>query len=183
MSGGTFGRRCRIVAAIVACTAGLVSGPGLWSRAAAADAGGVTGCTATALRLTVRGLGDAAGSSYYSIDLTNMSSRTCTLEGYPRVSFVSAPDGHRLGARAGHDPVYPGRRVILRSGRGAHARLRVGTAPDYPVAACHPVTVRWIRVRVRAAAGSLYASFAGTTCELPATPILSVARLQPGWGA
>jgi len=72
MSGGKFHRGGLIVAAIVACGAGLMSGPGLWPRPASANAAGLAGCTAAALRLTVRGLGAAGGSGYYSIDLTNM---------------------------------------------------------------------------------------------------------------
>jgi len=181
MSGGKFHRGGLIVAAIVACGAGLMSGPGLWPGPASANATGLAGCTAAALRLTVRGLGAAGGSGYYSIDLTNMSGRTCTLAGYPRVSFVSAPDGRQVGATAGHDPVYADRLVILRPGREAHARLRVGASRDYPEPACHPVSVRWMRVYMPAAAAPLYADFAGTACAAAAARVLSISRIQPGW--
>lgn len=207
MSRGAFHRGWLIVAAVAACGAGLVSRPGLWpgsaamdtvglvsmARAAAGSAAsplarplahtGVADCTAASLRLTVTGLGVAAGSSYYSINLTNMSGRRCALEGYPRVSFVSAPDGHQLGAAAGHDPVYPGRRVILRPGHDAYARLQAGASGNYPAPACHPVMVRWLRVYPPAAAAPLYAGFAGSACTVAAARLLSISRIQPGWGA
>lgn len=182
MSTGKFHRGCLIVAAVAACGAGLMVSPGLGPRPARADAAGLARCTAAALRLTVRGLGAAGGSGYYSIDLTNMSERTCTLAGYPRASFVSAPDGHQLGAAAGHDPVYPGRLVILRPGRGAHARLRVGASRDYPEPACHPVSVGWLRVYLPARAAPLYAGFAGTACAATAARVLSISRIQLGLG-
>jgi hypothetical protein len=130
----------------------------------------------------VSSLGVAAGSTYYSINFTNMSGRTCSLEGYPRASFVSAA-GRQIGAAGGHDPAYPRRQVILRPGHAAHARLRAGTPWDYPAPACHPVTVRWLRVYVPADRVPLYAGFAGMTCADVAARILGVSRVQPGWGA
>lgn len=178
MSAATFHRRCIIVAAVAACSAGLLAGQGLPAGSvtvAAAD------CNAAELRLTVTGLGMAAGSTYYSIDFTNMSGRTCSLEGYPRASFVSAAGG-QIGAAAGRDPVYPVRRVILRPGHAAHARLRVGTPSDYPAPACRPVTVRWLRVYVPAGQVPLQRGFAGMTCAVATTRILGVSRVQPGWG-
>jgi len=181
MSRGMFHRGCLIVAVVVACGTGLISGPGLWSRPATADAAGVARCTAAAIRLTVAGLGDAAGSSYYSIDLTNMSGRNCSLDGYPRASFVSAPGGHQLGSAAGHDPVYSRRRIILRPGRGAHAKLRVGTSRDYPEPVCGPVTVRWLRVYVPGAAVPVYTGFHGSTCAGAAARTISISRVHQGW--
>lgn len=180
MSNKMFRRGCLVVA-VVAC-AGLVSGPGLSFRPATADAAGLAACTAAAIRLSVTGLGAAAGNSYYSIHLTSMSGRDCVLKGYPRVSFVSAPGGHRLGVAAGHDPAYPARRVILRPGGEAHARLQVGTSGDYPAPVCHPVTVRWLRVYLPATAVPLYTGFDGSTCAGASAHILSISRVQRGGG-
>ncbi len=210
MSGGKFYRRHVIVAVVAACSAGLLAGAGLGSRAVTADAAdpasaagspltgsplssaarppappartGLASCRAAVLRLTVSSLGVAAGSTYYSIHFTNMSGRACSLEGYPKASFVSAA-GRQIGAAAGHDPAYPRRQVILRPGHDAHARLRAGTPWDYPVPACHPVTVRWLRVYVPADRVPLYAGFAGMACADAAARILGVSRVQPGWGA
>ncbi len=176
-----FRRGCLVVAVAVACGAGLVSGPGLRPGPADAQAAGLAACTAATVRLTVSGLGAAGGSSYYSINLTNMSGQDCVLSGYPRVAFVSAPGGHRLGAAAGRDPAYRARRVILRPGCDAHARLRASTSADYPGPVCHPVAARWLRVYLPAATVALYAGFDGSTCTVAAARVLSISRLLPGW--
>lgn len=49
------------------------------------------------------GLGDsdgAAGTIYQTVILTNESSKTCDLYGYPGVSFVTGAGGHQIGAPA-----------------------------------------------------------------------------------
>ena len=62
---------------------------------APSQAGAAPACATSALKVTVpKGQGNAAaGSSYYPIQFTNASGTSCTLYGYPGVSFVTAPDG------------------------------------------------------------------------------------------
>lgn len=60
---------------------------------------GPSGCATTALTASLGPGSGAAGSSYYPIEFTNASSTTCTLYGYPGVSFVTA-SGVQVGAAA-----------------------------------------------------------------------------------
>jgi len=63
-------------------------------------------CVTSALKVAVpRGQGNgAAGSSYYPIQFTNASGTSCTLYGYPGVSFVTAPGGRQIGIAATRNP-------------------------------------------------------------------------------
>ena len=60
-------------------------------------------CTAAALDvwLNTAGVG-SAGRLTYELNFTNLSSRTCTLFGYPGVSGINQ-SGHQLGFAAGRD--------------------------------------------------------------------------------
>ncbi len=46
------------------------------------------------------GSGGAAGSTYVHLALRNTGSSTCTLQGWPGVSFVGGGDGSQIGAAA-----------------------------------------------------------------------------------
>ncbi len=63
-------------------------------------------CATSALRASVpTGQGNgAAGSSYYPIVFTNVSGASCTLYGYPGVSFVTGVGGSQIGIPAAWSP-------------------------------------------------------------------------------
>src|ERR1700736_3708798 len=74
---------------------------------AVAGASGVPRCTTADLVVWLDTQGNgAAGSSYYSLELTNLSGRRCTVSGYPGVTAVNLA-GHQLGRAATRDPVHP----------------------------------------------------------------------------
>lgn len=106
---------------------------------------GPPACKTSALAASLGPGNGAAGSIYYPIQFTSRSGATCTLYGYPGVSFVAASGG-QVGAAATEDPAYPRRLVTLAPGAAAHAELRVTDAMNYPASACRPVTVHRLRV-------------------------------------
>jgi len=108
----------------------------------------VTMCATSALkgRVKTTTAGAAAGSIYYPLDLTNVSGSTCTVFGYPGVSFVTGPSGTLLGRAASRNPAKPAATVTLAPGQVAHATLQVAQAGNYDPAQCKPVTAHWLRI-------------------------------------
>ncbi len=123
----------------------------------------------------------AAGSTYYPIEFTNSSSATCSLYGYPGVSFVSA-SGAQVGMAAVEDPTYPRQLVMLTPGGTVSADLRVTDAQNYPPSTCQPVTVNRLRIFPPGQTSPLYISFTAMACSSTTVPILSVRTVQPGNG-
>jgi hypothetical protein len=123
----------------VACGLALTVASASGGRAAAAS------CKTSGLVvwMDTRG-GAAAGTAYYTLELTNQSGHSCTLFGYPGVSAVDLR-GHRLGSAASRSP--SGAHVVtLRKGATARAQLGIGTAANFPRSACHQVAAAGLRV-------------------------------------
>ena len=142
---------------------------------------GPAGCATTALTAWMGPGSGAAGSSYYPIEFTNSSSATCSLYGYPGVSFVAA-SGAQVGMAATEDPTYPRQLVTLAPGGTVHAELRVTDAQNYPPSTCEPVAVNRLRIFPPGQISPLYISFTAMACSSASVPILSVQTVQPGNG-
>jgi uncharacterized protein DUF4232 len=144
--------------------------------------GGPPACTTAYLQASVGNGGAAAGSSYYPIELTNVSSSTCTMFGYPGVSFATAVNGSQIGSAATENPMRPRRLVTLPPGATASALLQVVNAENYPKARCKPVTAHWLKVYPPGEFSGLYLSFTALTCSAPTkeVQVLGVGTVQPG---
>ncbi len=138
-------------------------------------------CATSALRVSVpTGHGNAAaGSSYYPIVFTNVSGASCTLYGYPGVSFVSRVGGSQIGIPATENPANPRKLITLAPGQAGHAELQVVNAANYPQADCGMVAAHWLRVYPPNQTAPLYADFSARACTKP-RPILTVQTVQPG---
>src|SRR5262249_46343599 len=77
--------------------------------------------------------GAAAGSTYYPIELTNVSGSSCHLFGYPG---VSASSGHQVGKAASRNPSAGAQTVVLAPGAAAHAVLQVTDVSNFPPSSC-----------------------------------------------
>jgi hypothetical protein len=142
---------------------------------------GPPSCRTSALAASIGPGNGAAGSTYYPIEFTNTSSATCTLYGYPGVSFVTA-SGAQLGAAATEDPTYPRQLVTLTPGTVAHAELRVTDALNYPSPACQVVTAHRLRVFPPGQTNPLSLTLDARACAITSVQILSVQTVQPGNG-
>jgi hypothetical protein len=142
---------------------------------------GPAGCATTVLTASMGPSNGAAGSSYYPLEFTNSSSVTCSLYGYPGVSFVTA-SGAQVGMAAVEDPTYPRQLVMLTPGSTVHAELRVTDAQNYPPSTCQPATVNRLRIFPPGQTSPLYISFTAMACSSTSVPILSVQTVQPGNG-
>lgn len=146
------------------------------------------GCPPSALRALVdtsQG-GAAAGSVYYPIDFTNISQATCTMYGYPGVSFVTGPSGSIIGKPATRNPALRATTVRLAPGGVAHATVQVVQAGNYNRADCKPVTAHWLKIYPPNQFGAIYARLTIQACSkrLPSSlgSQLSVYVVRPGAG-
>jgi hypothetical protein len=154
----------------------------------AASNAGTTACASSSLKVVVKTAkaSGAAGSIYYPLEMTNTSSGTCSLFGYPGVSFVTGQGGVILGLAAHRNPVTPSATVTLAPGQTAHATLQVAEAGNYSAGQCKPVTAHWLRVYPPNQTRALYVPFTTTACsaQLPASigSQLSISVVQTGAG-
>ena len=126
-----------------------------------------TGCATSGLKVKVdtSQSGAAAGSPYVPINFTNTTSSTCTMFGYPGVSFVSSVPGSQLGRPAKRNPAVQATTVTLAPGAVAHATLQVAEAGNYDPSACKPVTAHWLRVYPPNQFNPVYTKFTAQVCS------------------
>jgi Protein of unknown function (DUF4232) len=121
--------------------------------------------------------GGAAGSVYYRIELTNLSTATCSIDGYPKVNAVDLK-GRRIGAFAQHEPGKKAAKVTLAPGQSASATLRIVDALNFPAEKCKATTAAGLRVGIPGGSGNKIAPLVFETCVRSATRTLSVAPVQ-----
>jgi len=160
--------------------------PGSSSKASSSPAAhdvaaGPGPCAASSLKLSVGQSNGAAGSIYYPLEFTNVSQATCTLYGYPGVSFVARPHGGLIGKPAQRNPTFPKELVSLAPNATAHASLQVVVAQNYPPNECKAVVADWLQVYPPGSYVPLYVKFTATTClgHIPGS-ILGIYVVRPG---
>jgi hypothetical protein len=121
--------------------------------------------------------GGAAGSAYYRIELTNLSTSTCSLNGYPKVNAVDLK-GARIGAFASRETGQKATKVSLAPGQSASATLRIVDALNFPAEKCKVTTAAGLRIGMPGGSGNKIAPLAFETCVRLATKTLSVAPVQ-----
>jgi len=104
------------------------------------------GCQTKDLSLTLGQGGGAAGSVYEPLRLTNMGGGTCTLFGYPGVSFVTAGSGEQVGAAASRNPQHSALTVTLAPGASAESVVQVVNHENYSPSQCKAADVSGFRV-------------------------------------
>lgn len=90
---------------------------------------GTPGCRTAALTVSLGGPNGSAGATHYNLTFRNSGSVTCTLYGYPGVSFLDA-SGHQIGDAAQRQGGTPAT-VTLAAGGNAYSSIAV-TDPGIP---------------------------------------------------
>jgi Protein of unknown function (DUF4232) len=155
------------------------------TRAPAPAPAGATappGCATTALTVAIGQENGAAGSIYYPLEFRNVSGASCTLIGYPGVSFATGVGGREIGGAAVRNPTFAAQLVTLAPGATAHASLQVVVAQNYPASLCDPVTAHWLRIFPPNQRAPLYLSFTAVTCtgRIPSGTTLGIYVVRPG---
>jgi hypothetical protein len=123
-----------------------------------------------------------AGSIYQVIDFTNISNVSCTLYGYPGISFASTgSSGGQIGLAAKENPTPPRELVTLAPGATANALLRIVAAGNFPPATCGMVTAHWLVIYPPNQTTPVYLKYTSATCSKK-VQILTVNVVQPGSG-
>lgn len=177
------GTRRRGVAAIAAVL-GLGIGSAVWAASAASASSAapvIRECTSGQVAVWVsvdEGQG-AAGSFYFPLEFTNISSRACYLVGYPGVSATGSGGG-QLGSAAGRDATVPSKIVTVAPGGTAHAVLRVADVLNFPTSVCKPATASQLKVFPPDQKTARHAFFDLLVCGKKGPIYLDVQRIQPG---
>jgi hypothetical protein len=135
-------------AAAVAALAFVFAAPAAFSapRSAAATAA-TPQCGPTDLGVWVARdqAGVAAGTAYFQLEFTNLSHRTCTLNGFPGVS-ARASNGKLLGNAARRDDTVAARTVRLAPGATGYALLEYSDVVTGNCPNKHKVTAAYLLV-------------------------------------
>jgi hypothetical protein len=152
------------------------------TKAPAGSGGAMTReCTTSGLVVWL-GLGEggaAAGSTYYPLEFTNVSSRRCRLFGFPGVSAVA---DHQLGSPAQRNRARPTSTVNLLPGATAHTILQIVEVGNFPATKCKPVDASGLRIYPPNQRSAAEISFSFRACSVKGRIFLSVEPIQPGIG-
>ncbi len=143
--------------------------------------GAAAACASSTLKPSLGVAGAAAGIAYYTLRLTNVSAKRCTLYGYPGVSFVSGGAPRQIGSAAARNALYPAVPVVLAPHATAHAMLGIATAANYPPSQCRPVTAHALRVYPPGQTAAIYIGQRFATCAAH-VPVLTVTTVRAGVG-
>lgn len=148
------------------------------TRAAVSAAMPVCATSGLVIWLNTQGDG-AAGSSYYHLELTNLSGHACSIRGYPGVSAVNLA-GHQLGAAAGRDRAQPNPLLALAPGATAAVLLRIVDADNFPASRCRQVTAAGLRVYPPNQTTAKVVPFPFRACSRQGPTYLTVRAVQKG---
>jgi hypothetical protein len=180
--------------AVLAAACGSITNPGAGSSATVTvtatppgtPSAGTSGpaatpgpCATAALRLALGQESAAAGHLYRTLDFTNISSTSCTLYGYPGISFVAAIGGQQIGAAASRTPAAK-RLIVLAPGQEAHARLDLLDVLNFPPSECAASTAHWMKVYPPNQFSASYVRWTAKVCSKPKPVYISVAPVRLG---
>lgn len=139
-------------------------------------------CKVADLTLSLGGGEGAAGTTYRSLQFTNSGGRTCTIQGFPGVSYVTGDDGRQVGPAAKRDGA-KGAPITLKPGDVAHADIGFVEVRNYDPAVCQPTEVRGLRIYPPHEYDSMFVSNPGLGCAgTPPGNQLVVKTVEPGPG-
>jgi hypothetical protein len=152
------------------------------SAPAATTSAGPGPCQSSDLRVKLGSGNAAAGTAYYQILFTNVSGTTCTLYGFPGVSFTGETYAVQVGPAASRNPASAPTLVSLAPGAVASAEISVVDAQNYPAGQCGLTTASGILVYPPNLTTSVGLPFNGFTCVHKRDHVLSVDAVVAGPG-
>jgi hypothetical protein len=174
-------------AAVLVAALGVV---GLSSGPIAAATTTTPACTTANLVVWLNTSGSGtAGSSYYSLNFTNLSAHSCTLTGYPGVSAISQA-GIQLGSAASRNSALGTKVITLTSARTAKefdntmssntatAILQITVAQNFPAATCSYATSAGLRVYPPGQKESTVITYPFVACSTSGPRYLHVESMQ-----
>jgi hypothetical protein len=117
----------------------------------------------------------AAGTTY-TLEFTNVSSRACSLYGYPEVTAYA---GAQVGSAAVDDTLVRPQPVFLEPGATAHSVLRVTGITRFQPDACAQVTAPELRVMLPDQARPSFVAVHLAACSRKGPEFMSIQPIQP----
>jgi hypothetical protein len=146
-------------------------------------AGTAPACATSELKASAGAAQGTAGSVYQAIDFTNISSKSCTLYGYPGVSLTTGSPGTQVGAAATRSGTASPTVITLAPRQTANALLRIADAGNYPSATCHPVSTSYLQIYPPNQTAALYLAHTSTGCKNTSIKLLTIGVVQSGTGS
>jgi hypothetical protein len=145
---------------------------------------GPAACTTSDLHIDLGQANGAAGSTIVPIEFENQSSSTCTMFGFPGVSFVSGVGGTQIGASGGENSATPRKLITLTAGAKAHALMSVIVAQNFPAGKCDLVKAHWLKVFPPGETAAQFLKYTSDTCSSVSTAVrvLNIETVQAGGG-
>ncbi|MBO3746752.1 DUF4232 domain-containing protein [Streptosporangiaceae bacterium NEAU-GS5] len=132
------------------------------SASASGNSTAVQRCHTGALKAKVGGQDAGAGQRYAQLILTNKSSRSCWLYGFPGLIMFDS-HGDALRTRPRREAVTP-HKVVLKPGKSAHARLHWGVIQTGSETTC-PTSARLMIIPPDEVNAHLEIPFVATACD------------------
>jgi hypothetical protein len=120
-------------------------------------------CKVADLELSLAEGDAAAGTVYRQLRFTNVGGRTCVIQGFPGVSYVTGEDGQQVGEPAFREGA-KGAAISLTPGKTVFAPLGFVQVRNYDPAVCKPTPVRGLRVYPPHEYDSMFVAAPGTGC-------------------
>jgi Protein of unknown function (DUF4232) len=136
-------------------------------------------CQSGALKVALGSGNAAAGTSYLQVNFTNVSNTTCTLYGFPGVSFTGETYSVQVGPAATRNHASPESLVTLAPGAVATAQLSIVDAQNYPPGSCGLTTASGILVYPPNLKTSVGLPYNGYTCVNAKDHVLTVNAVVP----
>jgi hypothetical protein len=138
-------------------------------------------CAAGQLLLTVAQSDNSAGHIGLFVVFTNNSDRTCTMFGYPGVSFVTGPAGTQVNDPAERSGAPAASLVTLPPNARAHASLLLVNVDNYNGSpSCQPTLAAGIRVYPPDDTTALFARYPEWICDVKGTGVPEIYPVQAG---
>jgi hypothetical protein len=126
--------------------------------------------------------GGAAGSYGELLVFRNTSSRSCTMFGYPGVSFVGGGSGQQVNDPFRRDTGTPVA-VTVAPGGAAHALMLFVHPEAYPSGSCQAVQVDGYRVYPPDETAAVFVAAPQQACSVKGAGVPRIGVVQPGTGA
>ena len=184
-SGGAAAPPTTVTATVTATPSASTAAPPATGTSVSPHTAGPPACATSGLSVKLGAGNGAAGSTFVPIVFTNTTGSSCSLFGYPGVSFVTGRGGSQIGSAAMRDPTEPARSIVVAAGGVAHATLRVVQADNFPAAGCQPTAVSTLKIFPPGQTTALYLAFSSRTCAStsPSDQVLYIQTMGSGAGS
>lgn len=136
-------------------------------------------CTVRDLEVSLGESEGTAGTVYRALVFTNAGDDSCTIEGIPRVAFVTEERGEQVGAAAA--PVgAAGPAVTLEPESAATAPVGFVQIGNFDPEACQPTDVSGLRVSPPGREADEFVAFDTTACGAEDFRTMTVRTVHPG---